>query len=366
MPVYLNEKTKKYYCSFYYTDWQGKRLKKKKEGFTLARDAKAWEQDFLNKTAGNCEMKFSALFEYFISDYKARHRPTTATNRELALRKHALPYFADMPLSAIPPVMVRNWQNSLITAGYKATYQRSLNGYLKVMFNFAVKYYKLKENPVTLAGAIGAGKAGLINFWTVSEFYTFLDKLQTGEPLARRRLAEKVSLEVFLFAFNVLFYTGIRLGELLALTVSDYNPTAKSISINKSYAYINGKALILPPKTPKSKRIINIPAKLCAMFDTYIARMYEPQSNERLFPMLNKYNIAKTLKDTAAAAGLKPIRLHDLRHSHASMVINLNYSPKALAERLGHEDVKVTLNIYGHLYPNKDSELAEKLNNLMP
>ena len=256
MPVYLNEKTKKYYCSFYYTDWQGKRLKKKKEGFTLARDAKAWEQDFLNKTAGNCEMKFSALFEYFIADYKARHRPTTATNRELALRKHALPYFADMPLSAITPVMVRNWQNSLITAGYKATYQRSLNGYLKVMFNFAVKYYKLKENPVTLAGAIGAGKAGLINFWTVSEFYTFLDKLQTGEPLARRRLAEKVSLEIFLFAFNVLFYTGIRLGELLALTVSDYNPAAKSISINKSYAYINGKALILPPKTPKNRRLV--------------------------------------------------------------------------------------------------------------
>ena len=68
MPVYFNEKTKKYYCSFYYTDWQGIRRKKKKEGFTLSRDAKAYEQEFLNKAAGDCTMSFNALCDYYLAD----------------------------------------------------------------------------------------------------------------------------------------------------------------------------------------------------------------------------------------------------------------------------------------------------------
>lgn len=81
MPTYYNEKTKKYYCKFYYTDWQGIRRQKKKEGFTLARDAKAYEQEFLNKTAGDCSMKFAALYDIYITDFKARHKPTTVNQR---------------------------------------------------------------------------------------------------------------------------------------------------------------------------------------------------------------------------------------------------------------------------------------------
>ena len=102
------------------------------------------------------------------------------------------------------------------------------------------------------------------------------------------------------------------------------------------------------------------------MFDNYIAAMYEPQPQERLFPMLNKLNLSKALKHIAGLAHIKPIRLHDLRHSHASMLIELNVSPLAISERLGHDDVKTTLNTYSHLYPNKGNELAKKINGLMP
>ena len=365
MPVYLNEKTKKYYCAFYYTDWQGRRIKKKKEGFNLARDAKAWEQDFLNKSAGSCEMKFSALCEYYLEDYKARRRPTTAKSREYSITKHFLPVFGNMQVSAITPVTIRRWQNSIISAGYAATFQRSLNSYLSAIFNYAVRYYKLKENPVRLAGTIGKANAGRIDFWTVDEFNCFTAALTAETPFRIQHVHRLADTETLLFAFNVLLFTGLRIGEFLALTVADYNAAEQTLNINKSLAVLNGQPIIQPPKTPKSKRVIKLPEKLCAMFSSYIASMYEPQADERLFPMLNKHSLAKALKTTAKQAGLKPIRLHDLRHSHASMVINLNYSPKALAERLGHDDVKTTLNTYGHLYPNKDSELAEKLNVLM-
>lgn len=366
MPVYLNEKTKKYYCSFYYTDWQGKRKKKKKEGFTLARDAKEWERDFLNKAAANCDMKFSALCEYYLEDYKTRRRPTTAKNREYSILKHFLPVFGDMQLSAITPVTVRNWQNTVINAGYAETFQRSLNSYLSAIFNYAVKYYNLKDNPVRLAGSIGKGHAGRIDFWTVDEFNRFTAALTTETPFSRQHIHRAANTETLLFAFNVLFYTGLRIGEFLALTVSDYNAAEQTLNINKSLAVLNGAPIIQPPKTTKSKRIISIPAKLCAMFDRYIASMYEPQPEERLFPMLNKHGLAKALKTTAKLAGIKAIRLHDLRHSHASMLIELNISPLAISERLGHDDVKTTLNTYSHLYPNKGSEVSQKINGLMP
>ena len=363
MPTYYNEKTKKYYCKFYYTDWQGIRRQKKKEGFTLARDAKAYEQDFLNKAAGDCSMKFSALYENYIEDYKARRKPTSVYCREYAFKKHFLPVFGNMPLTAITPVTIRKWQNDIISAGYSATYQHALNAYLSAAFNYAVKYYKLKENPVKQAGAIGKSHAGRIDFWTLAEFNSFINTLQkSGSPFPKAN----INTDILIFAFTVLFYTGLRIGEFLALTVQDYNPAAQTLNINKTLAVLNREVIIQPPKTPKSKRVINLPAKLCAMFDNYIAAMYEPQPQERLFPMLNKLNLSKALKHIAGLAHIKPIRLHDLRHSHASMLIELNVSPLAISERLGHDDVKTTLNTYSHLYPNKGNELAKKINVLMP
>lgn len=365
MPTYYNEKTKKYFCKFYYTDWQGIRRQKKKEGFTLAREAKAYELEFLNKIAGDCNMKFSSLCALYLADYKARRRPTTAKNKEYSINKHFLPVFGDMPLTAITPVTIRKWQNKIISAGYAETFQRSLNSYLSAIFNYAVKYYKLQANPVRLAGTIGKNKAENINFWTLDEFSAFTAALTAETSFSKQHLHRAVSNEVLLFAFNVLFYTGLRIGEFLALTVQDYNRAAQTLNINKSLAMLNGSPIIQPPKTPKSKRIINLPPKLCTMFDNYIAAMYEPQPQERLFPMLNKYNLAQALKTTARLAGIKPIRLHDLRHSHASLLINLNVSPLIISERLGHDDIKTTLNTYSHLYPNKRSELAEKINDLM-
>ncbi len=362
MPTYYNEKTKKYYCAFYYTDWQGIRRKKKKEGFTLARDAKAWEQDFLNKAAGNCDMKFSALVECYLEDYKARHKPTSTHCRKYAFQKHFLPVFGDMPLSAITSVTIRKWQNDIINAGYSGTYQHALNAYLSAAFNYAVKYYKLKENPVKLAGAIGKKHAGHIDFWTVEEFNRFTAALMEIENLFPK---SNISKDVLLFAFTVLFYTGLRIGELLALTVADYNPAEKTLNINKTLAVLHAEKIILPPKTPKSRRVIFLPAKLCTMFDKHIAAMYEPAPTDCLLPMLNKLNMARALKAVANKAGIKTIRLHDLRHSHASMLIELNISPLAISERLGHDDVTTTLNIYSHLYPNKGNEVADKINNLL-
>lgn len=349
MPVYYNEKTKKYYCAFYYTDWQGIRRKKKKEGFSLSREAKAFEQDFLNKAAGDCSMKFSDLCAYYLEDCSKRQKPTTTASKKYIFSNQFLPVFGDMPLNDITPVVIRKWQNDMLNsdAGYSPTYLHMLNNVLSAVFNYAVKYYKLSTNPVKLAGKIGELRAHRLDFWTVEEFNSFIAVVD--DPLYKT-------------AFFTLFYTGCRAGELLALSVDDYNANDKTLNINKNLAVIGGQEYITTPKTKKSKRVIQLPDKLCSMLNLYIKTLYEPSTSERLFPTLNKFNLRRQLENGIKKAGVKRIRLHDFRHSHASLLIELNFPPLAISERLGHEDIKTTLQIYAHLYPNKGNEIAQQLN----
>ena len=92
----------------------------------------------------------------------------------------------------------------------------------------------------------------------------------------------------------------------------------------------------------------------------YIEIMGEVAVTDRLFPV-TKYFLEHEMKRGIKASGLHRIRLHDLRHSHASLLIEMGFSPIAVADRLGHEKVSTTLNIYGHLFPNKQAGMAEKL-----
>lgn len=161
-------------------------------------------------------------------------------------------------------------------------------------------------------------------------------------------------------AFDILFYTGMRSGELLALTPTDILPN-KRIDINKNYAKIKGEELFLEPKTPKAKRCISIPDFLYDDIQEYISKLYGIGNNDRIF-YFQKTALEIEMKRVSEQDGLKPIRVHDLRYSHASMLIDLGFSPLEIAERLGHESVKTTLDTYSHLYPDKGQQLADRLN----
>ena len=130
--------------------------------------------------------------------------------------------------------------------------------------------------------------------------------------------------------------------------------------MNKSYQRIEGRDIITPPKTPKSKRVITIPSFLVEELKEYTSRLYGIMADERMFRFTKscmEHEIIRGIK----ASGVKRIRLHDLRHSHASMLVEMGFTPLAIAERLGHEKIETTLNTYSHLYPNKQGELADKL-----
>lgn len=351
MPTYKNEKANTWYCKFYYYDWNGKKIQKKKGGFKLKREAQEWENNFLVGTNQSClDMELSQVNDLYAENCKLKLKPTTCADKQSIIEKHILPTFGHLKIVDITPNDIRLWHNDLLkNNNYKATYLRKINSQLSGLFNFAVKYYNLKQNPVALCDNIGKGKANVMQFWTPAEFKTFIEYFAND-------------IELYTI-FHMLFYTGVRIGELLALTWADINSNTDMLHINKNIGKIKGGDIILTPKTEKSFRNIILPSFLCDILLNYKKQIYGSSPDSQVFNK-STYAIRRALKRGCNKTGVKEIRLHDFRHSHASLLIECGFSPLAIADRLGHENIQTTLNIYGHLYPNKQEEIADKLNKI--
>ena len=354
MPVYQDEQTKTWFVKCYYTDYTGTKRQRKKRGFKRQKDAKEWERNFLETQQADVTMTFENFIKLYNEDMKHRLREHTYTQKQYIIEKKLLPFFGKLPISQITPVLVRKWQNELTSyrsdqgKPYSETYLRTINNQLAAIMNYAVRYYGLRENPCRKAGTIGKNHAEEMQIWTSEEFKCFLEKV-SDKPSSR-------------VGFLTLYYTGIRIGELLALERADIDFENCKITINKSYQRLKDRDVITPPKTPRSIRTISIPKFLRDELKGYTDKLYGLHKHDRIFPY-TKYFFEHEIKRGVKASGVKSIRIHDLRHSHASLLIELGLSPVAVADRLGHEKVETTLNTYSHLFPHKRDEVAEKLQN---
>ena len=346
MKAKKDKKTGKWLIQYRYTDWQGKRRKSTKRGFATKREAEEWLRNFLITQKADFDMKFEDFWKMYCADMETRLREHTMRTKKYIVELKILPYFGNKRVNDITAADIRQWQNELIKMGYSPTYLKTINNQLSAIFNYAVRYYDLKSNPCAKAGSMGKSKAEEMDFWTGEEFRKFIDSVMN------KRLSY--------MAFMTLYWTGMRMGELLALNPKDVDLEKRTISITKSYQRLGKKDVITPPKTPKSKRVITIPEFLAADIKDYMDSLYELQENDRLFP-ITKYYLEHEMQRGIKESGVKRIRVHDLRHSHASMLIELGFSPLEIANRLGHEKVETTLNTYAHLYPNKQTKLAERL-----
>ena len=346
MKAEKDKKTGKWLIQYRYTDWQGKRRKSTKRGFATKREAEEWLRNFLITQKADFDMKFEDFWKMYCADMETRLREHTMRTKKYIVELKILPYFGNKRVNDITAADIRQWQNELIKMGYSLTYLKTINNQLSAIFNYAVRYYDLKSNPCAKAGSMGKSKAEEMDFWTGEEFRKFIDSVMN------KRLSY--------MAFMTLYWTGMRMGELLALNPKDVDLEKRTISITKSYQRLGKKDVITPPKTPKSKRVITVPEFLAADIKDYMDSLYELQENDRLFP-ITKYYLEHEMQRGIKESGVKRIRVHDLRHSHASMLIELGFSPLEIANRLGHEKVETTLNTYAHLYPNKQTKLAERL-----
>ena len=324
MPAYKDEKTGKWFAKFYYTNWQGIKKQKWKRGFATKKEALGFERDFLEKQSANPDMTFQNLYEIYIEDMAARLKQSTLLTKKAVLQTHILPFFGSKPINEIKASDVRRWQAKLMSSpnNYSQTYLKKINTELNSIINYAKRFYDLNTNPCGKAGTIGKAKAEEMDYWT-----------------------------------------GMREGELLALSPADIDLDNKTISINRTYQRIEGKDVFTSPKTRKSKRKIPIPDFLCQELSDYIQSRYMLDADERLFPVTKSYlshEMIRGCKNT----GIKKIRIHDIRHSHASLLINQGCDALMLADRLGHEKVSTTLNTYSHLFPHKQQELVHSLESL--
>lgn len=344
MGVYKDKERGTWYCRFYYTNWQGEKKQKCKRGFKLQREAKDWERKFLEQFAKNPDITFESLYEKYKAYITPRIRESTAQTRFHMMERHMLPFFKDRIISDIAPADVAQWQIEMMSKGLSDTYLRSANTYLKAVFAYAVEYLGLEKNPCRKP--IGSTKAQNVSFWTPEEYAKFIDECRDN-------------IEYYTI-FEILYYTGMRAGELLALTLNDIDFKNNQINIDKTFYHLTGRDTIQPPKTDKGTRVVDIPEFLTEEIREYVKHLYKPMPDDRLFPKQLNY-LRSAFNIRVKRAGVKKIRIHDLRHSHASTLINLGANPVLVAERLGHESADITLKTYSHLFPSSQTDIVRKI-----
>ena len=356
MPAYKDDERNTWFIKFQYKTWKNEKKWVTKRGFKTKREALQWEKEFQLQQQGSIEMSFTDFVNVYREDRTPRLKESTALMKDNVIDTKLIPFFGKKSIQEITTRDVMQWQNEMLRyrdpktgKPYSKSYLKTIHNQLSAIFNHAVRHYKLRENPAMLVGNMGSEKGIEMKFWTKEEYLRFAEAMM-DEPLAY-------------YCFQVLYWCGIREGELLALTLEDVDFKNKTIRINKTFQHIKGRDIITDPKTPKSKRTIQIPDFLVIELQDYVNMIYDLNPKERLFPV-NKNYLYRMMKKGSETAGLQKIRVHDLRHSHVSLLIHLGYSAVAIADRVGHESVDITYR-YSHMFPSVQKDMADKLNQMM-
>lgn len=316
------------------------------------------------------KMTVMQLFEEYIAAKRSEVRETSLDKTTRILKKNVLPKFESTKLDSLSVPMVQNWKQEISAQGLSFTTRKNIYGEFRAMINYAVKMEYIPKNPVTIAGNF---KAPLepekeMLFYTPEEFKRFI--------AAAHECAEQAEAEGSVFEwnyyvfFNIAFYMGMRKGEINALQWSDIK--GGYLSITKSVAQkLSGGDRFTPPKNKSSIRTIQIPRRLQTILEEHRKRS---ESSLECFTEaayicggerpIRDTSIEKKNKHYAELAGVKRIRIHDFRHSHASLLANEGINIQEIARRLGHSNISMTWNTYSHLYPREEERAVRVLDNI--
>ncbi len=351
MAVYKDAKRGTWYSQVSYVDNHGERQRTTKRGFETRKAALAWEKDYLALHTNAPSMTLNAFYKQYEEDKMPRVKLNTWLTKKHIIETKILPELGEIKLSEITAADILRWENGLLSyrdrsgADYSQTYLRTICTELSSMLNHACRFYGLRSNPMATAGKIGSTQHDEMKIWTPEQYERFAEVMR-DKPMSYH-------------AFELLYWCGLRLGELLALTKADFDLDNDMLSVTKSYQRLNRKDIITTPKTAKSVRKIVMPKFLTEEMREFfrLAKYLNPR--DRIFQMSKSY-MHHEMDRGCKEAGLDRIRIHDLRHSHVSLLIELEYSIPAIAERMGHESTDITFQ-YAHLFPNKQSSMAKDL-----
>lgn len=224
-------------------------------------------------------MPFSAFVEIYCREQKPRLKESTWQTKENIIQQKILPYFENYKINEITTKDVRAWQNEMLAyrneenKPYSSSYLKTLHNQLSAIFNYTVRFYDLRSNPAAKAGNMGSEERKEMLFWTKEEYQKF-SEVMMDKPISY-------------YAFQMLYWTGIREGELLALTPADFEKG--TVKISKTYQRIKGEDMITSPKTKKSNRTVQMPDFLCTEMQEFFNMQYGLKRKDRIFNITKSY-----------------------------------------------------------------------------
>lgn len=310
------------------------------------------------------------LFAEYIKVKKYEVRETTLNITITTINRYVLPYLKDIKLNKLTIPKLQEWKRSIEELNLSVTTRKDIYGVFCAMLNFAVKMQYISKNPLPVVGNFKdpLEQKREMKYYTAEEFKKFIE---AAKEIAKQN-EEKGSLSKWNFYvfFNIAFFTGMRKGEINALQWTDIK--GNCISITKSVAQkLKGGDRITPPKNRSSIRTIQIPEPLSRVLNEHYSRSSGINGfSEQWFICggirpIRDTSIQKELKRYADTAGVKVIRVHDFRHSHASLLANEGINIQEVARRLGHSQISMTWNTYSHLYPREEERAIQILNKIV-
>lgn len=346
MPATKDKVTGKWESFFRYTDITGKIVPKHKRGFSTKKEALTWEREFLLQKSSDLNMSFKSLLELYREDFILRAKTSSYSTLKYSLKKYE--YFNNYKVVDITPKVIRAWQSKLLKENYSNNYLKGLQKRLQGIFTYAQNVHGLKENPIKKTGLVKSYELQKEKeFWTRDEFNLFLTGIEENNIF-------------YISLFNLLFYSGARIGEVLALTVKDIDFSKNQIKINKTFARIDKKDVVTIPKTATSIRVVDLHEEVMLLLKKQINTLYEPDKDTRIYPVMREA-VRKRMMDFIKISGVKKIRLHDIRHSHVALLINIGVNIFEISRRIGHADASITSRVYAHIYETSGRKIADLL-----
>ena len=359
--IYKDDERGTYYFRVNFKNFLGKRKETMHRGFISIEEAEKARLDFLANHANDCTMPFTAVvnnyFEYCETEKNLRE--STLYTRRCIVATHIVPFFGNKPINKIHQRDVLAWhhQLKLDESNFSDTYLYEISKTLIFIFKFAVNFLDLSDNVAEKCGYIGHAHTKHDDFWTESNFKIFVSSLTNKELNNQNHIRRKVDDFSLLVAFELLYYMGLRISEMLALTIDSIDFNNKTLQIDKQYQ----KKQFGPLKTKASYR--TLPICDTVFTDLCILRNMLPNDtpHQRIFNRVNKSNLRRALDSTTKIANLQRIRIHDLRHSCAALLFAKGATALEAQKYLGHAKITTTQDYYGHVYPEDLSNLAHLL-----
>lgn len=355
MVVYKDKDSGKWYFVTRVTLPNGKTVQRKRKNFNRKKEAMLAEQEFIStQQAIKQNFTFNELAYKYMQYSIGRKKETSIYNQNNLITTILIPYFNDVYVNQITPDFIAQFYSETYKK-YSNNYMNNIKRHLSAILNHAVNFYGLERNVAKIVSLPKKDERKKLKYWTLDQFNDFI---------------ENVDNVVYRGLFILLFWTGLRKGEALALKFNHIDFKNNILTVKDNW---NGTTITTVKNTP-SERSIKLPEHVTNALKEVKQRQKEFFGKIRQTDFVFSYNtlrkpmspanVNKQLKDYTKLSDNEPITVHNFRHSHASLLINNNVSLYTVSRHLGHSDIQTTANIYGHLYPNTESQIQAILNDL--